>query len=120
MSQFDFWQRWGAGLDDTQFANAWAALGVAGSRGASTPREVLEARMQSPPLTTTCIGYFRRNRARPISFGKPLHGSGPTHGPMRVGSRQIHLVLSGFPNDEPMEPWLRLLRKPVPRQPESL
>lgn len=47
MGEFDWWQRWGIDLDDTSFANAWAALGVAaaarGPRG--LPHEVVARAM---------------------------------------------------------------------------
>ena len=43
MSKFDFWQHWGADLDDSAFANAWAALGIVAAAAArrETPRAVL-------------------------------------------------------------------------------
>ncbi|NJO12513.1 MAG: hypothetical protein HC872_02550 [Gammaproteobacteria bacterium] len=48
MSEFDFWQHWAVDLDDTAFATAWAALGVAAASGArrDSPKAVLLKALQ--------------------------------------------------------------------------
>ena len=50
MREFDFWQRWGLGLDDTQFANAFMVLGLlaaAPGAGAEPAIEAFRKRLNS-------------------------------------------------------------------------
>jgi hypothetical protein len=39
---FDFWERWGVGIDDVTFANAWVALGLASDVLVATPPGVVQ------------------------------------------------------------------------------
>ena len=113
MSQFDFWQQWGAQLDDTQFANAWAALGVAWNRNLDSPRDALEHRFDIP------AGYRVPWRFPPgdpsadlIAGTTPLEWAAAWS--EAAAGRELRLAVSGAPDGEPVMPWLRLLSETNP------
>lgn len=112
MSQFDFWQRWGAGLSDTQFANAWAALGVVWSRDGERPRKALERSIQQDARDQLPWRFPPESEPDLIRGTTPLEWAEAWS--QVLGSRQISLVVVEFPVDEPVPPWLRLLSETSP------
>ena len=110
VSQFDFWQRWGGELDATEFANAWAALGVVGHREQGSPRELLEHRIRAA-----------RDKFVPWRFPQDsglLRGTTPREWAdawrQVVGNQKVLLTIVEHPRDESVLPWLQLLEQAQP------
>jgi hypothetical protein len=113
VSQFDFWQQWGAQLDDTQFANAWAALGVVWNRGLDSPREALEHSFMIPPGYRVPWRFPREDASADLIAGTtPLEWAAAWS--ELAGGRDLRLAVSDAPDGEPVMPWLRLLSETKP------
>ncbi|HEY0591662.1 MAG TPA: hypothetical protein VGF40_07835, partial [Thermoanaerobaculia bacterium] len=108
--QFDIWQRWGIDLDDASFARAWAALGVAGPRN--------EERSVTDLGVTRWAGSHVRWTFPPAGAlieGKPAAWAEAWPGAWeRMFEKPVRLRVRGAPPDEPILPWLRILREAVP------
>jgi hypothetical protein len=113
VSQFDFWQQWGAQLDDTQFANAWAALGVVWNRSLDSPRDALAHSFMIPPGYRVPWRFPRGGPASDLIAGTTPFEWAAAWSEMAVG-RELRLAVSDAPDDEPVMPWLRLLSETSP------
>jgi hypothetical protein len=130
MSAFDFWQRWGIDLDDTTFANAWAALGVAAAarrRQRVTPierlGEVFEAAQAEGglmPWTFPDPGSARREPVL-VRGTTPYHWAAAWNQQVKtendrdpVNPKGPRLRIAGAPADEGARPWWHLLGESRP------
>ena len=113
MSQFDFWQQWGAQLDDAQFANAWAALGVVRNRGVDSPRAALERRFDIPPGYRVPWRFPLGDKSAELVAGTtPLEWANAWRD--AAAGSEPRLSVIAMPPGEPVMPWLRLLSETSP------
>ena len=120
MSQFDYWQSWGAELNDTEFANAWAALGVVwadmqlGRARGATPRLGLAKIITPGPAPQELLWKFpEAPRAQEL-----IGGTQPREWAVAwsetAGNTLIRLLVRDSPRGEPGAPWQRLLSETNP------
>jgi hypothetical protein len=122
VSEFDLWRRWGIDLDDTMFANAWAALGIAlaaGKRRATLPdvmRAVLSAR-NADDLVPWAFPVNERGTASERHLPRLVSGTSPVDWAnvwkdIRSDVERLRIVAS--PVGEPALPWVRFLSTTQP------
>jgi hypothetical protein len=128
MSEFDFWQRWGVDLDDTQFANAWCALGIvfaAGTRQDAPKTVAAKVLKQSRQLGNQAAWAFPQaslSTGRKASISTLLADTKPRDWveawveavqPLADDERP-RLRIASAPSEEPAFVWLRLLDEANP------
>jgi hypothetical protein len=108
---FDFWQQWGAALDDESFANAWAALGVVGATGAP----LFSGTAQQIRVDAGAVAWRFPERSDDLA-GTPVEWARAWETMSGRLPLPLRLRASGGPQDRPIGPWYRLLReaRPVP------
>jgi hypothetical protein len=124
MSEFDFWQRWGIDLDDTAFANAWAALGVAAAAGRrrDSPKDTIAKALHAArelegrlpwafPLAGGKMASVRREPAL-VRDTSPEDWAAVGLGAAREPRPRLRIVWA--PQGEIVLPWLRLLAESNP------
>jgi hypothetical protein len=105
--EFDFWQRWGAGLDEVSFANAWVAIGLDYHWGSRFPDLYLREGG----------GYYYWDfpRERGPVYGTPEQWARAwVNASSQIQTKPVRLWVDGAPPDEPILPWYRLLSKAIP------
>ncbi len=117
MTKFDYWQRWGIDLDDTSFANAWAALGVAwpylrNTRNFTTALEqALEVHTSPGPRLSWSFPVEPRGATDPrLAPAEEWAEAWPAF----ARDRDLRLAITDVPAGEPVLPWLRLLHETDP------
>lgn len=94
MEEFDIWQRWGLGLNDKEFANAFTALGVlaaAAARTRATGTLPASRKCSARPDLETALGKMlasllskARRSDRPIAWRYPIGHAAISHRTRRV------------------------------------
>jgi len=94
MEEFDIWQRWGLGLNDKEFANAFTALGVlaaAAARTRATGTLAASRQCSARPDLETALGKMlpsllsKAHRSdRPIAWWYPIGHAAISHRTRRV------------------------------------
>ncbi len=111
---FEFWQRWGAALDDVSFANAWAALGLARADRALRSIDDLPGRPQAGAELT----WMFPDPATPVE-GAPQEWAQAWARLEKPKPEDpvVRLRVANAPAGEPILPWYRLLgeARPAPR-----
>jgi hypothetical protein len=106
---FDFWQRWGAALDDVSFANALLALGLVSSD--REKRTIKDLQYFAAP-SRQALWYFPQP-ATPVegTLEEWAQAWAGVHSRLQA---PVRLYVKEAPPDEPVLPWSRILYEASP------
>jgi hypothetical protein len=117
---FDSWQRWGVGIDDVSFANAWVALGLAreewvalGMAGDYMPkRQVDDLNLMS--WSGPWVNWTFPNKGILVKGTPAEWAQAWIDAYQRIMEKPVRLRVSNAPPNEKIWPWYRMLSEANP------